>query len=67
MFLTDEVNYEGEDPQENYDDIEAGPVTTQTKAEVHDSPSITPKGASAAPPPDLVQGDDDYLVPGEDG
>ncbi|XP_028265910.1 scavenger receptor cysteine-rich type 1 protein M160 [Parambassis ranga] len=63
----DGVTYEGEDPQENYDDIEAGPVTTQTKAEVHDSPSITPKGDSAAAPPDLVQGDDDYLVPGEDG
>lgn len=60
----DKVTYEGEDPQDNYDDIEAAPEIT--KAEVHDSPKAT-SGHDAAAPPGPVQGDGDYLVPGQDG
>ncbi|XP_044065919.1 scavenger receptor cysteine-rich type 1 protein M160-like [Siniperca chuatsi] len=62
---TDGVTYEVDDPQENYDDIEASPEMTQTKAEVHDSPQTAPESAAAAPP-GLVQADEDYLVPGQD-
>ncbi|XP_045911254.1 scavenger receptor cysteine-rich type 1 protein M130 isoform X2 [Micropterus dolomieu] len=63
---TDEVTYEVEDPQENYDDIEASPEISQTKVEVHDSPQTTPESIAAASPA-LVQEDEDYLVPGHDG
>lgn len=66
FFLTDGVTYEVDDPQENYDDIEASPEITETEAEVHDSPQTTPESIAAAPP-EMVQGDDDYLVPGQDG
>lgn len=60
VFLTDEVTYEVDDPQENYDDIEASPEFT--KAEVYDSPQTTPENVAG-----LVRGDEDYLVPGQDG
>lgn len=60
------MTYEVDDPQENYDDIEAVPEITETKAEVHDSPQTTPESVVAAPP-DLVEGEEDYLVPGQDG
>ncbi|KAF3860011.1 hypothetical protein F7725_000266, partial [Dissostichus mawsoni] len=50
-----------EDSQEDYDDIEACPEFTQTEAEVHESPQ-----ESTAEEPLLVEGDDDYLVPGQD-
>ncbi|XP_078110438.1 scavenger receptor cysteine-rich type 1 protein M160 isoform X2 [Sander vitreus] len=63
---TDGVTYEVEDPQENYDDIEACPEITQTEAEVHNSPQTTPESDAEAPQ-GLVQGDEDYLVPGQDG
>ncbi|GLD45659.1 scavenger receptor cysteine-rich type 1 protein M130-like protein [Lates japonicus] len=63
----DGVTYEVDDPQENYDDIEASPEITQTKAEVHNSPVTTPESESAVVPPGLVPGDVDYLVPGQDG
>ncbi|XP_035863944.1 scavenger receptor cysteine-rich type 1 protein M160-like [Sander lucioperca] len=63
---TDGVTYEVEDPQENYDDIEAYPEITQTEAEVHNSPQTTPESDAKAPQ-GLVQGDEDYLVPGQDG
>ena len=66
FFLTDGVTYEVDDPQENYDDIEACPEITQTEAEVHNSPQTTPEGDAEAPQ-GLVQGDEDYLVPGQDG
>ncbi|KAK5923202.1 hypothetical protein CgunFtcFv8_000194 [Champsocephalus gunnari] len=56
------VTAEEEDPQEDYDDIEACPEFTQTEAEVHESPQ-----ESTAEEPLLVEGDDDYLVPGQDG
>lgn len=56
--------YEVDDPQENYEDIEAKII--QTEAEVHNSPQATPE-SDAAPPPGLAQGDEDYLVPGQDG
>ncbi|XP_038586007.1 scavenger receptor cysteine-rich type 1 protein M160-like [Micropterus salmoides] len=62
----DEVTYEVEDPQENYDDIETSPEISQTKVEVHDSPQTTPESIAAASPA-LVQEDEDYLVPGHDG
>lgn len=66
MFLTtDGVTYEVEDPQENYDDIEAGPEVTETKAEVHNSPKTPPENTAEAPP-GLPKGDEDYLVPGQD-
>ncbi|XP_029291818.1 scavenger receptor cysteine-rich type 1 protein M160 [Cottoperca gobio] len=61
--ISDGVTYEVDDPQENYDDIEAFPAITQTEAEVHDSPQVTPE-SDAAEPVGLVEGDDDYLVPG---
>uniref|UniRef100_A0A4W6FY21 SRCR domain-containing protein n=1 Tax=Lates calcarifer TaxID=8187 RepID=A0A4W6FY21_LATCA len=61
------VTYEVDDPQENYDDIEASSEITQTKAEVHNSPVTTPESESAVVPPGLVPGDVDYLVPGQDG
>ncbi|XP_037629892.1 scavenger receptor cysteine-rich type 1 protein M130 [Sebastes umbrosus] len=60
----DGVIYEVDDPQENYEDIEAKII--QTEAEVHNSPQTTPE-SNAAPPPGLEQGDEDYLVPGQDG
>ncbi|XP_059188425.1 scavenger receptor cysteine-rich type 1 protein M160-like [Centropristis striata] len=63
---TDGVTYEVEDPQENYDDIEASPELTQTEAEVHHSPQTAPE-SNAAVPFGLVLGEDDYLVPGQDG
>ncbi|KAM9350289.1 scavenger receptor cysteine-rich type 1 protein M130 [Symphorus nematophorus] len=62
----DGVTYEVDDPQESYDDIEPGPEVTQTKAEVHASPETTPASIPAAPP-GPVQGEEDYLVPGQDG
>ncbi|KAK1897917.1 Scavenger receptor cysteine-rich type 1 protein M160 [Dissostichus eleginoides] len=63
VFLTtDGVTVEEEDSQEDYDDIEAFPEFTQTEAEVHESPQ-----ESTAEEPLLVEGDDDYLVPGQDG
>ncbi|XP_040910475.1 scavenger receptor cysteine-rich type 1 protein M160 isoform X2 [Toxotes jaculatrix] len=62
----DGVTYEVDDPQGSYDDIEPSPETTQTKAEVHDSPK-TPAESDTVAPPDLVQGEMDYLVPGQDG
>ncbi|XP_078026342.1 scavenger receptor cysteine-rich type 1 protein M130 isoform X1 [Epinephelus lanceolatus] len=62
----DGVTYEVDDPQENYDDIEAGPEITATEAEIHETPQTAPESATA-PPPELVEGDDDYLVPGVDG
>ncbi|XP_034001175.1 scavenger receptor cysteine-rich type 1 protein M160 [Trematomus bernacchii] len=60
--VSDGVTVEEEDPQEDYDDIEAYPEFTQTEAEVHESPQ-----ESTAEEPLLVEGDDDYLVPGQDG
>ncbi|XP_034733491.1 antigen WC1.1 [Etheostoma cragini] len=63
---TDGVTYEVEDPQENYDDIEACPEITQTEAEVHNSTQTTLESVAEAPQ-GLVEGDDDYLVPGQDG
>ncbi|KAJ4934408.1 hypothetical protein JOQ06_007203 [Pogonophryne albipinna] len=60
------VTVEEEDPQEDYDDIEACPEFTQTEAEVHESPQESPQ-ESTAEEPLLVEGDDDYLVPGQDG
>ncbi|XP_032375668.1 scavenger receptor cysteine-rich type 1 protein M160 [Etheostoma spectabile] len=63
---TDGVTYEVDDPQENYDDIEACPGITQTEAEVHNSTQTTPE-SDAEVPQGLVEGDDDYLVPGQDG
>ncbi|XP_040009026.1 antigen WC1.1 [Xiphias gladius] len=62
----DGVTYEVDDPQESYDDIEPSPEITQTKAEVHDGPRTTPK-SNAVAPPELVQGNEDYLEPGQDG
>lgn len=62
----DGVTYEVDDPQENYDDIEAGPEITATEAEIHETPQTAPE-SNTAPPPELVEGDDDYLVPGVDG
>ncbi|XP_035513024.1 scavenger receptor cysteine-rich type 1 protein M130 [Morone saxatilis] len=64
---SDGVTYEVDDPQENYDDIEAGPEITQTEAEVHDSPQTTPESVTATPPGLMQKADEDYLVPGEDG
>ncbi|XP_029995858.1 scavenger receptor cysteine-rich type 1 protein M130-like isoform X1 [Sphaeramia orbicularis] len=61
----DGETYEVDDPQENYDDIEADLEPTQTTAEVHDSPRNAPE-CSTNTPPDLVLGDDGYLVPGQD-
>lgn len=66
FFLIDGVTYEVDDPQENYDDIEAGPEISQIKAEVHNSPQTTPESVAVAPS-GLVRGDEDYLVPGQDG
>ncbi|XP_028439401.1 scavenger receptor cysteine-rich type 1 protein M130 [Perca flavescens] len=63
---TDGVTYEVDDPQENYDDIDAGREIIQTEAEVHNSPQTTPESEAEAPQ-GLVQGDEDYLVPGQDG
>lgn len=63
---SDGVTYEVDDPQENYDDIEAGPEISQIKAEVHNSPQTTPESVAVAPS-GLVRGDEDYLVPGQDG
>ncbi|KAM7404253.1 hypothetical protein PAMP_011619 [Pampus punctatissimus] len=60
------VTYEVDDPLENYDDIEADPVITQTQAEVHSDPKNTPEGNAGAPP-GLVQDAEDYLEPGQDG
>lgn len=59
------MTYEVDDPQENYDDIDASPEIAQTKAEVHGSPQLMPESRAAAPQ-ESVQGDD-YLVPGQDG
>ncbi|XP_068588843.1 scavenger receptor cysteine-rich type 1 protein M160 [Cebidichthys violaceus] len=60
--VQNEVTYEVDDLQENYDDVEARPEITQTEAEVHDSTQTTPESDAAAPL-GSVQGDDDYLVP----
>ena len=62
FLATDGVSYEVEDPQENYDDIDA-PEITQTEAEVHASPQTMPEREVK---PELVEGDDDYLVPGQE-
>ncbi|XP_063739972.1 scavenger receptor cysteine-rich type 1 protein M160 [Eleginops maclovinus] len=56
--VSDGGNIEEEDPQEDYDDIEAFPEITQTEADVHESDTEEPL---------LVEGDDNYLVPGQDG
>ncbi|XP_070765856.1 scavenger receptor cysteine-rich type 1 protein M130 [Enoplosus armatus] len=63
---TDGVTYEVDDPQENYDDIEASPEIAQTEVDVHGSPQTTPENVAAAPP-GLVRRDEDYLVPDQDG
>nr|XP_046253178.1 scavenger receptor cysteine-rich type 1 protein M160 [Scatophagus argus] len=63
---SDVETYEVDDPQENYDDIEACPKITQTKAEVYDSSQTAPDSI-AVTPPGLVKGGEDYLVPGQDG
>ncbi|XP_053173316.1 antigen WC1.1 [Scomber japonicus] len=60
------VTYEVDDPQENYDDIEASPEVTQTKAQVYNTPK-SPTESVAVAPPGLPKGDEDYLVPGQDG
>lgn len=60
------MTYEVDDPQENYDDIEASPEISQIKAEVHNSPQITPENVVVTPS-GLVRRDEDYLVPGQDG
>ncbi|XP_073326332.1 scavenger receptor cysteine-rich type 1 protein M160 [Pagrus major] len=60
------VTYEVDDPQENYDDIEASPEVSETKAEVHNSPQTTPESVAVAPS-GSVRGEEDYLVPGQDG
>ncbi|XP_070694977.1 scavenger receptor cysteine-rich type 1 protein M130 [Pempheris klunzingeri] len=65
-LLTDGVTYEVDDPLENYDDIEVSPEATQTKAEVHGSLQ-TPTESVAAAPLGVMQGEEDYLVPGHDG
>ncbi len=57
------MNYEVEDPQESYDDIDASPVIAHTKAEIHERPQNTTEGAAPRP----VRGDEGYLVPGHDG
>lgn len=57
--------YEVDDPQENYDDIDASPEIAQTKAEVHDSPPPTTESYAVAPQKSVQE--DDYLVPGQDG
>ncbi|KAI3357098.1 hypothetical protein L3Q82_015566 [Scortum barcoo] len=62
----DGVTYEVNDPQENYDDIEGPPEISQTTAEVHDGTQPTPESVTG-PQLGLVQGDEDYLVPGQDG
>ncbi|XP_069564442.1 scavenger receptor cysteine-rich type 1 protein M130 [Brachyistius frenatus] len=62
----DGVTYEVDELQDNYDDIDAEPEITQTEAEVHENSRTSAQSAAAAPP-DLVEGDDDYLVPGQDG
>ncbi|XP_044208356.1 scavenger receptor cysteine-rich type 1 protein M160 isoform X2 [Thunnus albacares] len=62
---TDGVTYEVDDPQENYDDIEASPEITETQAEVHDGPKTTPEREAVIA--GLVPEDEDYLVPGQDG
>eukprot|EP00064_Thunnus_orientalis_P002348 superscaffoldBa00000166_g2355 len=59
------VTYEVDDPQENYDDIEASPEIKQTQAEVHDGPKTTPEREAVIA--GLVPEDEDYLVPGQDG
>ncbi|XP_024655050.2 scavenger receptor cysteine-rich type 1 protein M130 [Maylandia zebra] len=61
----DGVTYEVEDPQENYDDIDTIPGTTQTTAEVHESLETSHDLNSAAP--GLVERDEDYLEPDVDG
>ncbi|KAK2851022.1 hypothetical protein Q5P01_007298 [Channa striata] len=63
---SNKATYEVDDPQESYDDIEAGSEITQTEAEVHKNHQPPPESDSL-PPPDLVQGDDDYLVPDQHG
>ncbi|XP_070825415.1 scavenger receptor cysteine-rich type 1 protein M130 [Chaetodon trifascialis] len=63
---SDGVTYEVEEPQENYDDIEPSTDITQAKAEVHESPQTTLESIAVAPP-SLVRGDEDYLIPGQDG
>lgn len=60
----DGVTYEVENPQESYDDVDTILETTQTKAEVHDSPQTT---HDTAAPPGLAQRDEDYLEPDQDG
>ncbi|XP_034551085.1 scavenger receptor cysteine-rich type 1 protein M160 [Notolabrus celidotus] len=65
----DEVMYEVDDPGENYDDIEASPDVTETKAEVHSSSGTTPDSVPAAPPEaprEGAEGGEEYLVPGQD-
>nr|XP_020490943.1 scavenger receptor cysteine-rich type 1 protein M130-like isoform X1 [Labrus bergylta] len=61
LTFEDQVAYEVDDPQENYDDIEHSPKIPQTKATVHDGSRTTPARAG------LLKGDEDYLEPGEDG
>ncbi|XP_076597662.1 scavenger receptor cysteine-rich type 1 protein M160 [Chaetodon auriga] len=63
---SDGVTYEVQDPQENYDDIEASPEISQTNAEVHENLQTTPESIAVVPPC-LVRGSGDYLIPGQDG
>ncbi|XP_041860276.1 scavenger receptor cysteine-rich type 1 protein M130 isoform X2 [Melanotaenia boesemani] len=62
----DGINYEVDESQENYDDIDACPEVGQTTAEVHEGTRTTP-ASDAAAFQDRVQKDDNYLVPGQDG
>ncbi|KAM9342394.1 scavenger receptor cysteine-rich type 1 protein M130 [Pholidichthys leucotaenia] len=57
----DKVAYEVDDPQESYDDVDACPEITETQAEVHGSPPSTVESN------ELVQNDEDYVVPDETG
>ncbi|XP_029013231.1 scavenger receptor cysteine-rich type 1 protein M130 isoform X2 [Betta splendens] len=61
----DGATYEVEDPHESYDDIDADPDVTQTRAEVHDGAHSEAEGPAAAC--HQAQQDGDYLVPGQDG
>nr|XP_020473602.1 antigen WC1.1-like [Monopterus albus] len=63
---SDEITYEVDDPQDSYDDIEDSPEVMQTIAEVHHCSRTTPE-SDAAVSSELVQVDEDYLVPGQDG
>lgn len=57
---TDETNYEVDDPQESYDDIEAA-IPEVTQAEVHSTSQNIPENGAG-----LVAGGDNYLVPDQE-